>query len=88
MAFSCPHLAVAVAGGSPLAGVAYLEYGLSDDPEFTFGCWFCPACVAAYRLPASGAVHFDSEDFPSGAKELFRPMCPGCFLVWHAAGNA
>jgi len=90
--FGCPHVADAVRSSTACRGIKELVY-TTDDPDladFSHGCWFCPACIAADRLPPTETVVRAAEldPFLKRTSHLYRPMCPKCFGDWRAMGLA
>lgn len=79
--FVCPEIAESVRASAPCPGIVRLAHHAEDGPELALECWFCPACVARYRLPPSGSVP-DADGFLNTHSALYRPMCPGCFNAW------
>ena len=78
--FVCPHVRDAILEDGPCDGIQQLCHSINDLPELENCCWYCPHCIAEYRIPPSGIVT-DEEAF-SVPSEVHRPMCPGCFDEW------
>jgi hypothetical protein len=79
--FVCPEVADAVRQMTPCPGTQRLAHFGNDRPHLVLECWFCPACVATYKLLPSGSVP-DYDRYAHALSFLYLPVCWSCLEEW------